>query len=353
MKITIEEVAKKAGVSKATVSRVLNNKSWVSPETRQMVLEIIKKLNFSPSEFAKRLGSHSERLGIVGALISESYYGSLFDNFLLFEILKGIGEVVDENNESLLLKTINHTDYQGIRDGKGFPFYSNQRIVDGIIIAGIPVREQLIKDLILKGHTVVVVGRYRSAPYRILVDNYGGLYKVTDYLISLGHTKIAIIVGPLEFYSFHDKLLGFKDSLKKHGIAIEPEFIVEEQGDPTQGGYRGMEKILSLKERPSAVIATDMNQMAGVFRYLGEKKIRVPEDISIAGYRGEDINSIFPKSVTRIRIGERNIGRVAARMLYDVFNNLIGPRMDITLSTELIIGDTCKRMNNREVRIEL
>ncbi len=344
MRITIEEVAKRAGVSKSTVSRVLNNKSWVAPETRQKVLKAIEQLNFSPSEFAKRLGSHSERLGIVGALISESYYGSLFDNFLLFEILKGIGEIVDEHRESLLLKTIKYADHQKIREKKSFSFYGNQKIVDGIIIAGIPVREQLIKDLILKGHLLVTIGRYQSAPYRVLVDNYGGLYKLTDYLISLGHTKIALISGPLEFYSFHDKLLGFQDSLKNHGIEVDPKLIIEEKGDPTQGGYWGMEKILTFKEQPTAVLVTDMNMMAGDFRYLQERKIRVPDDISIAGYRGEDFNSLFTKSVTRIKIGERNIGRVAARLLYDILNNLVGSRMDITLSTELVIGETCKKL---------
>jgi DNA-binding LacI/PurR family transcriptional regulator len=87
-----------------------------------------------------------------------------------------------------------------------------------------------------------------------------------------------------------------------------------------------------------------MNMMAGVFRYLQERKIRVPDDISIAGYRGEDFNSLFTKSVTRIKIGERNIGRVAARLLYDILNNLVGSRMDITLSTELVIGETCKKL---------
>lgn len=342
MRASIKDIARAAGVSEATVSRVLNNKSWVKAETRDRVMNAIRAMNFQPNGLAQRLGRGNEHVGIIGVLIADSY-GSFYDNYVFFEIIKGIGEIVDARGDSLLLSRV----YEESGNRCERPGIMEQRLADGIIVGGIPVEESFFKQLVRYGIPVVAIGKYKTPAYRILVDNIGGGMKATEHLLKLGHRRIGIIVGPTEVYAFADKLTGYIQALQSYGIEADPGLIVEEKGEPFEGGYLGMKKLLSLKQTPTAVFISDMVMTAGAMKGLKEAGIKIPDGMAVVSYCGGGASYLFDIQLTTIAIGERNIGRAAARLLYDVIDGKVQRPMDITISTDLLIGESCGYRSKR------
>lgn len=337
MAVTIRDVAIKAGVSQATVSRVLNGKKWVKPETRERVFSAIADLNYSPNDFARFLGSGAKHTGIISVIIANPYE-SLYEDAVFFEIIKGIGDIVEEKSYSLLLSRISGK----CTGADEIPSAVDSKLVDGIIVGGIPIEEKFIRELFLHGLPVVLIGKYESCPgYRILVDNVGGGYKATEHLIRLGHRRIGIIYGPLKIYSFNDKVIGYRQAFQDYGLPVNEQLMIEEDDFRSAGGYSGMERLMRQEMRPTAVFITDIMMAVGAMRYLKEHAFRVPEDVAIVGYCGGNLSDMMETPLTAIRIDERNIGHSAARLLFDIIEGRVTSPIDITLSTRLVIRKSC------------
>lgn len=337
MMVTIKDVAAYAGVSEATVSRVINGRGLVKEETRQRVLEAIAALDYRPSGMAQNLGGRKGKTDIIGVLIANPD-ANLYDDHLFFEIVRGVGDIVDGHGKSLLLHCIKDCDREEL------PMSITRRMVDGLILGGVAFTKRYLRMLMSQGIPVVAIGKYPYVPNRILVDNFDGGRKATKYLLGLGHKRIGIIYGSTQIYSFEDKVKGYIDAMNESGLGIDESLMVEQLGDRKQAGYCGMKKLMELSEPPTAVFCTDFEMTMGGWVYLTEHNISVPDQLQLLSYCSGDLGELSQIPLTAIRIGERNIGHAAARLLLDLLEGRVTGSMDISISTELVIGESTRQL---------
>lgn len=244
--ITIIDVARESGVSYGTVSRVINDSPNVKSETRERIKEVIDRMGFVGNRNARSLVSgRTHVIGLLTPDLGTAYIG---------EIIRGIDTELESAKYNLMLYTTHR------RENKEAGYISSliQGGVDGVI-------------LILPRNPAIYLEKLRSLqfPY-VLVDhqgidekgpavgatNFQGAYDATEYLIDLGHQKIAIITGSMDLGCSQERLAGFKDALSKHALPIRPEWIIE--GDFEQSaGYLGGKELISLPNRPTAIFASN------------------------------------------------------------------------------------------------
>jgi len=334
--VNIKDVAELAGVSPATVSRVINNRTWVKEETRIKVSKAIESLGYVPNNSARNLSRM--KTDIIGVIIANPH-DSLYTDITFSEIIKGIGEIIDQEGYGLLLSKCNGR----YINFKSLPNMVNKRFIDGLILGGYPIEDRYIKALCSQISPLVVIGRYlrEGEIYRILIDNVGGGFKATEHLINLRYKRIGIIIGPRSIYAFEDKLKGYKKAIEDYGMSIDDSLIIEEQNYRGEGGYMGMKRILSLSPIPDAVFVGDLLMALGAVKCVREYGLRIPDDIAIVGYCDNEIARLTDVPLTTININERNIGHAAARLMLDIITEKVTSPIDITISTELVIRDSC------------
>ncbi|MGH0054028.1 MAG: LacI family DNA-binding transcriptional regulator, partial [Sphaerochaetaceae bacterium] len=203
--VTIEDVAKLAHVSTATVSRILNQRGYVSKETAKKVQEAVETLNYAPKFSARQLASNENKTSIIGAVFA-SRKTNFYQDELFYTLIQGIGDIVDDYKYNLL---VSHVDGSLSDPFESLPSLITNHMVDGLIVGGIPLDSQFIRKIIKLGVPVVVIGNYNELKVpKIIVDNFDGGFKATEHLIKLGHRKIGIISGDQTIYPFRDKLAG-------------------------------------------------------------------------------------------------------------------------------------------------
>ncbi|MDR0656426.1 MAG: LacI family transcriptional regulator [Treponema sp.] len=339
--MTIKEVAKKAGVSISTVSRVLNNKNWVDSKTREKVLLAVEETHFVPNGIARYLGGEHNETGIIGALFASPVSSFLTEYDVFYKIVLGITDITDQHGKCLLLEHAKE-DYQ---NSDQLPNMIKRGLVDGIIVGGVPINENLIRDLKKTGRALVVIGKYKSFPtHRVLVDNFGGGYTAAEHLLQEGYKNIALIAGSLDIYHYADKVSGYEAACAAYKRKTNRKYMIEAPGQPEEAGYDSMKRLINSKPKPDAVFITDPSLTIGALRYLEEHEIKVPADIALVSY-GCGCNFIKTTfgQLTYIHNGDRNIGHAAARLLFDIIEGNAQDEYDITISTRLIIGSSSIR----------
>lgn len=315
-RITIKDVAMKAGTSYQTVSRVINNKPDVSVETRRRVLKIIEELNFRPSMAATSRANPKTQ--IMAMAISP------YNEFLLYEgdphllrIIHGLDQTLSARNYSLLLSTIHNTN-----DGEIECRLLNRQLADGVIIRlSSKDRGETAKLLAEKGYPVVVIGysEHPDIPSIRSDDEYGG-FTQTQHLLALGHQRFGIISGPIDDPATDKRLEGHKRALSFSGL--DPSNTPLVPGDYTdESGYEAVSKLIENHPEITAIIAFNDMMAIGAIQWLNEQRIKIPEEISIVGY--DDIPDAQRQSVpiTTIKIPSLEEGRQAANVLFDLIEN--------------------------------
>lgn len=258
---TLDQVAKIAGVSRATVSRVVNNSPKVSPETREKVQNAIEESGYKPHAVARSLAK--DETGILGLVIPESV-SRLFSDPFFAPLIQSITDQCNELDYELMLSLLTTSDKEKEQCGgvvaSGF--------LDGFLFASSTVEDPLIDDLLADNTPFVSVGRHPNKKVNFVdVNNYGGAKRATKYLLNLGHERIATITGPLNQAAGIDRLKGYKDGLREFGIQPRDELIVE--GNFTEeSGVNGTQKLLS--SFPIAIFAA--NDMAAIDALKAVKK---------------------------------------------------------------------------------
>lgn len=293
--ITIYDIAKEAGVSPATVSRVLTNSANVRAEKKERILALINKYNFQPNELAKGLSDPKRKIiGIISADIQNPYYAAMFAaceaaadaagyNVMLYNS-RGKTEIEESQLEMLVRQRVDAIIQLGGRadDLVTSPEYAGK------------------VNKIVKNIPIVVTGKLDgTASYRVSIDSARAIELLLEHLLSLGHERIAWIGGRLDVTSTYEKYQHFVEVLQKHQIELHPEFFYY-GGYAYSDGYEGILKIAKLKNRPTAVIAVNDFAAAGVIRGAAECGIRVPEDMSVAGYDNTYIAEMMFPSLTTI-----------------------------------------------------
>ena len=336
---TIKEIAKIAGVSRSTVSRVLNNDENVSERTRTKVQTIIDEMGYQPNPIARSLISGRTRvLGLVIPMIVTSLFKDPFFSLLA----QGISSACTNNNYTLMLWLI-EPDFET----RTHNTILNNRFIDGIIVASSKISDPLIEALVCRKIPLVQVGRNKlSDVSSIDADNIQGAMTAVRHLVSIGRKQLATITGHMEIYSGVDRLTGFKNGLTEHNLPILEERIAF--GDFTEeSGYLQAENLLSKTAFDGLYVASDM-MAVGAIRAIQEAGLRIPEDIAVVGFDDIPGAAHYQPPLTTIRQPIQQMGAVAAQTLIDQLESKesVIPRR-IILPTKLMVRGTTIKSESR------
>jgi LacI family transcriptional regulator len=330
---TIKEVAEKAGVSIQTVSRVLNGRPDVSPETRLRVRQVMADLAYQPYAIARGLASR--RTYTLGLIASD------FSDYWFSQVVTGAEAVGYEHGYFFMLGSTGCTP----QDEPAFLRLLTQRHVEGILFvrAGCPTDLEHLKNLQHSGIPVVSTGFYLpDADFGIAeVDNVDGGRKATQYLIDLGHTQIAMITGPEGWKSVSDRSLGYQQALERSGIAVDPGLIVRGESWLHSSGFEAMKELLAKKQLFTAVFVQNDRMARGAIIALRQAGLRVPEDVSIVGYDDIPEAEYSDPPLTTIRQPMQEVGKAAASMLIKMIDEPDTAPLQVLFPTELVIRSSC------------
>lgn len=307
-KLTIVDIARLAGVSKSTVSRVLNQNARVDPETRKQVLRVIEEHDFAPSLNAKGLKGQSQLIGMLVPALTWS---------LIVEIIQGIAQVVEQSAYEIILYNFStYKDFGTVLD----------RVVATKLTGGLLAMIQTqspahLIELYQQGIPVVLVNNIglRTDLPLVVADNYGGAYKAVQYLLSLGHKRIAYINGPTEYPCAGDRYQGYCDALKDAGLTPNPELFQQGRFEVTSG-RRCAEALLSLEEPPTAIFSANDDMGYGVLDIAKVRGLRVPEDLSVIGFDDIPPSASTHPALTTIRQPFREMGQCAVELLLSLLD---------------------------------
>jgi LacI family transcriptional regulator len=332
---TLEEVAQLAGVSRSTVSRVINDHPNVRPETRERVWQAIRESDYQPHAAARSLVTN--RTQIIGMVIPEAVTTLFTDPFFSL-LLRGATDACNSHQYQLMLSLFTaNADRQEI-----YRRILCSGYLDGAIVASASLDDPLIPDLLRDRIPFVSVGRYPNKPVHYVdADNVGGARMAVEHLIRLGHRRIATITGRLDMIHGQDRLSGYRQALEARGIPMEEELIVE--GDYTEASGRvGMQQLLSAS--PSAVfVASDMMAI-GALKALRQAERQVPQDIALVSFDDIPVASAIEPALTTVRQPIERMGSMAVDVLLSVLEDSSGeeaPAQRIVLPTELVIRASC------------
>lgn len=335
-KVTIVEVAEKAGVSLGTVSRVMNNDSHVAPETRERVSAVMREMGYVANRQARGLkGSRTHVIGVLAPDLGTGYIG---------EILHGIDSELGLNQFDLMLFTTHRT---AVKEAN---YVANmvQGMVDGLLVVLPRNPADYTGTLTSRNFPFVLIdhqGTGNPCP-AVGATNWQGGYNATEYLIKLGHQRIGFITGSMDLGAAIDRLEGYKSALRVHHIAVEPQLIYE--GTFFQpDGYAGGSALLDLDHPPTAIFASNDVMAMGVMDAIRSRGLRVPEDVSIIGFDDIPQAAMVRPALTTVRQPLEEMGRLATQMLIDQLKNPEKEFGRIELPTQLIVRDSTSSPKDR------
>ena len=331
--LTLEDIAKKVGVSRSTVSRVVNGFPNVNPEVRSKVVEAIQETGYHPNAAARSLAS--QRSGVIGLMLPRSVSSFFVDPFFP-QLTQGVATACNKNDLTLSLYLVSNKE----DEEKIYPRISRRGLLDGILVQSGQPDDRMMEYLATSRVPNVILGRPfipEGANY-IDVDNVSAAANATRHLIKLGYQRIATITGERGSAATIDRLDGYKQALKSAGRAIDESLIV--QGNFTEaGGYAAMQKLLPLK--PDAVFAASDITAVGAMNAVVEAGLSIPDDIAFVGFDDVAIATMGKIKLTTVRQPIIQFGIKAVDLLIDVINNGKKPARRITIETELIIRESC------------
>lgn len=335
--MTLQEIAKIAGVSKSTVSRVMNNDPNVSEKTRIKVRAIIEAEQYQSNPAARALASHQTK--ILGIVISNTI-GVLFDTSFYFPtILRGISHATHARDYATLLM-IGDNNEDDIRFARRIV---NNQIMDGIILVSPSIDHPIIDELIRSNATFVSADRIPRDDVDIsfvTVENIESSRCAVNHLINLGRRRIAMIVGDPRIIDSLDRLEGYKLALQDAGIPYDPELVVG-YNFSYETGYQAMQDLLAKNIPFDGVYASQSTIAVGAVNGLLDAGIRLPQDVSLIAFDdlAEPMNPRIGISTMRQPVFEKGVQLTNA--LIDLVENKNSPPIQRFLPTELVIRDTC------------
>ena len=323
----IQQVAKHAGVSVATVSRVLNGKDKVTVKTKQKVEEAIQYLNYEPSMLGRNLRNSESRIVLILIpTISNPFY---------FEIIKGIENMALSQNYSILLC---ETDSKPEKEEIYFDLL-RKKMADGVISMDPAVNVETLKEL-AENYAIIQCSEYGGGvgiPY-VTIDSEEASYRAVKHLIQIGHRKIALMNSDEKFLYARERRMGYERALQEHGIPQNGDYIFYTQELGFEQGQLAMKKILQLEDRPTAVFAVSDLLAIGALKEINAAGFHVPKDIAVVGFDKIDFSNMTNPALTTVAQPMYKMGTVAARMLIE---KIQGKTVDsVVLDHELVIRES-------------
>ena len=330
---TIKDVAKMAGVSTTTVSHVINKTRFVAQETESLVLQAIKDLNYSPSAVARSLKVNTTKsIGMIVTTSEAPYFA---------EIIHAVEEHCYRQGYSLFLC---NTQNNAEKIKNHLEMLAKKR-VDGILV----MCSEYFPDSLNLLHSVenipmVVMDWGPNVHTDIILDNsFDGGYLATKHLIENGHKYIGIIAGELTKTTAKTRYEGFIHAMKEAGLTVNPNWVMEGFFEP-EDGYECMNKILSQDNLPTAVFCCNDVMALGAISAIGEKGLRVPEDISIIGYDNIHASRFYSPPLTTVHQSKSRLGVQAVNLLFERINHKSDQKEKIEIYPELVVRKSVKKM---------
>ena len=330
--VSLNDVAKSAGVSIATVSRVINDSPNVNAETRTRVQQVIKKLKFSPNRVAKRLRNRYASGNLLGVLIPD------IQNPFYVEVLRGIEDVTYDNKYALIMCNFS----QDEKKEKLYLDILQSESVDGLIAAPTHEHDQKVINLVKSGLPIVCVDRGLSGVDVdvVLVENKMGAYAAVDHLAKKGYSRIAYISGLPQLPSSQQREAGYLEALQANRLPVDRELI--KYGDSRhESGVSLCEELLNLPEPADAVFTGNNLITLGALETIRRKGLKVPENIAVVGFDDMYWSSSLNPPLTAVRQPAYEIGKRAAELLIQRISDPARPTVSMILKTELMIRSSC------------
>lgn len=330
--MTIRDVAKRANVGIATVSRVLNGHPSVRPETRERVLEAISEMGFSPNPAAQKLSS--------GQTSSIGVFAPYFTRPVFVQRLAGIQEILDETDYDLVLFGTNSPDkyYNQLRQ------VIRQRRVDGILIISmsVPIEHRILAEKM--GVPLVLIEPYSADTSCVWLDNTFGGRLATEHLLSLGHERIAFLgdqlEGPFGFSATNERFVGYRYALSEANIELTEEYysFVPLRVSSLGEAVHQADHLLDLPHPPTAIFASSDTQAAGVIEAARQRNINIPDQLSVIGF--DDVDMARYLNLTTVRQPMAESGKHAIEFLLKLLRGEVHSRQEAILELEVVVRGT-------------
>ncbi len=336
-KTTIFDVAKEAGVSKSTVSRVLNDKCDVNEKTRKKIQNVMEKLNYYPNSSARSLVT--KKTHTIGLVVPD-----ITDPFFL-QFIKGAQDVGFTNNYNMMLVSSN---WQVKDEWRYLKFLEEDRVDGVLIISGRNISDSYIEFLESEKTPIVIVDRMldKNIIPTVNVDNVNGAYITAKHLLENGHRKIAMVMGPSNMQAALNRSVGYRKAMKEYKIEVSEELIYE--GDfSEESGYLATQKILKDWNDITAIFYSNDSMAIGGLRVFKEKGISVPDDLSIVGCDNIRELSLIDPPLTTLSQPRYKMGYSGMELLINIIeeNNNVYPEK-IVFNMEFI-----KRKSVKDISI--
>ncbi len=329
MATTIDDVAKKAGVSIKTVSRVLNDSSKVSPKTAQKVREAMEILGYQPNVLARGLAKNTS--DVIGVVIGHG--GDLYlSNPYLIDVLNGVSTTALRNGyQVLLVQTLKEVPHAGLIAAKR---------VAGMVFMSVQVDDANVRALSSAGLPFVLTGRLDAETANFVdVDSVKGSFIATEHLIRLGHTRIGLILGPANHTSSIDRLRGYRQALEANAIAYRANLVVSGDFSATSG-YGLTQTLLAQHPAPTAIFAISDLMATGAVRAIELNGLSVPGDVSVVGFDDISTAQYLNPPLTTVRQSGIEKGVLAAKMLLHLIRKQPLARNQVLLTPELVVRES-------------
>lgn len=330
---TIKDIAKKAGVSVATVSYVINNTRWVNEDKRRRVLEAIKELNYVPNAVARGLRvQKSNAISFIVSDITNPFYPDL---------AKACESVAQAHGYTV---NVINTDDERHKMSEALKQLRGGRVDGAVITSALPDDREEIQQLLELGYPIVLASRLiEDLPVdSVAADNKRGAMMAINYLIGLGHRKIAFVNGVQGSYINKTRTEGYLQAMEEAGLEVCPEWLTSGKAK-YEASYETARMLLELppSKRPTAILnLTDLGAF-GVLDAAKDMGVSVPDDLAVIGFDDLFISGLRNIQLTTIRIPRLEMGKLATEMLFNRMENKDAEKQTVIMPVELVVRKTC------------
>lgn len=335
--VTIKDLSLRCGVSISTVSKALNGYQDISEGTRELIIKAANEIGYFPDANARALKmKKTYNIGVLFSTLSNhglrnEYFAHILASFKEKASKRGYDiTFIEHNMGNRKMTFLEHCKYRNF---------------DGIFIACAEFGDAEVLEIVNSDYSVVTIDHVFNEAISVLSDNIEGMRQLTQYIIDQGHRKIAYIHGTKSSVT-HNRLVSFHNTLRENGITIPNEYLVEGIYRDAQNTERLALKLLELPDPPTCIIAPDDYAALGVMNTARRLGLKIPEDISMAGYDGISVSQALEPKLTTIRQDTDKIGAEAAKQLINLIESPMTTSLEnIYLKIQLVKGGTVKNIN--------
>ncbi len=338
---TLKDIAKLAGVSPKTVSRVINNDNYVSKDTKSKILEIIEKNDYIPNIAARSLVIKRTRtLGLIIPNLENPFYSRLS---------RGVIQTAERDNYSII---VCESKFDNLI-GEKYLRMLIERGIDGLLIATLDLENIFVDKLLkIKMPFVIMTCKIEKPEVNYVIANdYEAGRQVVEYLISLGHRRIAFLKGP-NVYSSNERFKAYRDVMEKNKLEIKEYFITGQILDKNDA-YKEVKSLLTMHKDITAIVGNNDYTTLGAIKAIYELGLRIPEDISIIGYDDIDIADLLSVPLTTVHYPKFRCGEMATKLIIDMLENDKYESKKIILDTYFVKRKSCGPIIKEELDLKL